>query len=148
MIDVEFRGLTENGWAYASFLEIIKEQAVHPIEYFRVDPETIGEWTGLLDKNGVKIFEGDIVRTQPLYDKPYSAKRKGKSFIGIVARDRTRVDGRAVDSKWNVGVTMTVEEREKYRYYSWSLFNNCEVIGNIHENPELLAENSIRWYTK
>lgn len=138
MRDIEFRGLTENGWAYASFLDVIKEQAVHPIEYFRVDPETIGEWTGLWDKNGVKIFEGDIVRTQMLYDKPHSAKRKGKQFIGKVALNKVAAGMfTVVESKWDVGIHWTDEDR-KYKYYSWSLFYDCEVIGNIYQNPELL----------
>lgn len=138
--DIEFRGRTENGWAYAGFLDILESQTHHPIQYFRVIPDTVGEWTGLYDKNGVKIFEDDIVRTQPLYDKPYSAKRKGKSFIGLVSRDTTKIHGKAVDSKWDVRITMTLEEQEKYRHYSWSLFYDCEVIGNIHENPELLLK--------
>ena len=139
MRDVEFRGLTENGWAYTSFLNIMKEQTMHPIEYFRVDPDTIGEWTGLWDRNGVKIFEGDIVRTQPIYDKPYSAKRKGKQFIGKVVLYQTKVGiFSVVDSKWSVDLLRT-EDDDKYDYFSWSLFYDCEVIGNIYQNPELLS---------
>lgn len=140
MRDMEFRGLTSDGtWAYTNVRYIVEEQTAHPIEYFRVNPDTISEWTGLWDKNGVKIFEGDIVRTQPIYDKPYSAKRKGKQFIGQVVLYQTKVGiFSVVDSKWSVDLLRT-EDDDKYDYFSWSLFYDCEVIGNIYQNPELLS---------
>ena len=86
--------------------------------WLKVIPETVGQFTGLVDKNGVKIFEGDIVRygnferqPEPLVD------------IGIVEwKDGCfLIDGEYID--W---VANEYRNRE------------IEVIGNIHDNPELL----------
>ena len=101
--------------------------------------ETVGEFTGMTDKNGTKIFEGDIVRTQPFYDRPYSEKRKGKQFLGIVeycsiSRDLT---GQKFNAFWQVNI---VEDIGDYGYYSWNRFWNCEVVGNKFDNPELLPK--------
>ena len=101
--------------------------------------ETVGEFTGMTDKNGTKIFEGDIVKTQPFYDRPYSEKRKGKQFLGIVeyrsiSRDLT---GQKFNAFWQVNI---VEDTGNYSHYSWTRFWDCEVVGNKFDNPGLLPK--------
>ena len=105
--------------------------------------ETVGEFTGMTDKNGTKIFEGDIVKTQPFYDRPYSEKRKGKQFLGVVNLHIHTFKGNKIfpeqkyDSFWQVDI---IEDTEKYNHYNWSRFWNCEVVGNKFDNPELIKE--------
>ena len=105
--------------------------------------ETVGEFTGMTDKNGTKIFEGDIVKTQPFYDRPYSEKRKGKQFLGVVNLHIHTFKGNKIfpeqkyDSFWQVDI---IEDTEKYNHYNWSRFWNCEVVGNKFDNPELLQK--------
>lgn len=105
--------------------------------------ETVGEFTGMTDKNGTKIFEGDIVKTQPFYDRPYSEKRKGKQFLGVVNLHIHTFKGNKIfpeqkyDSFWQVDI---IEDTEKYNHYSWSRFWNCEVVGNRFDNPEFLPK--------
>ena len=81
---------------------------------YKVDPETVGQYTGLTDKNGVKIFEGDIVTGWFNHEKIV-----GYIFYGGNAQFFIQRDG----------------------IYGIGLDNaDCwlEVIGNIHDNPELL----------
>ena len=86
---------------------------------YKVDPDTVGQFTGLTDRNGTKIFEGDIVE----YSHPYA----GKSIHAVVQ------DG----CRWNLSNF----------YASYFDCPGCAfsegteymtVIGNIHDNPELL----------
>lgn len=88
-------------------------------------PETVGQFTGILDKNDKKIFEGDIVFVTHLTPNPYWDYT---SVIGVV-----QWTGGAFEVK---GV-----ENEDYTPYGW-LHDSCracrEIIGNIHDNPELL----------
>ncbi len=74
-----------------------------------VIPETVGQFTGLVDKNGVRIFEGDIVK---YYSSVYEI-----SYIKKYTRFAGR-DGSCIFA----GIPL----------------ENTEVIGNIHDNPELL----------
>ncbi len=92
-------------------------------EHFIVIPETRGQYTGLTDKNGVKIFEGDIV----------SLVCDGNVYIFVVIWDPDELDFKATNGKQNYGPG-------GYEYLPCC--EEIEVIGNIHDNPELLGENN------
>lgn len=140
----------KNGdWVYGLVTRIYDERFELPVEMtdingvsgIEVDYKTIGQCTGSKDKNGKKIFEGDIVKTQPFYDRPYSDKRKSKEFIGVV-KYKTRIfNGNKYYSKqcycgeWGLEFN---EDFGKYTEYSWGELWNCEVIGNIYDNKEIL----------
>ena len=92
---------------------------------FEVIPETVGQYIGLTDKKGTKIFEGDIGR----YKQTDGVKINGNSMICIgkvVYNEKTA--SFAVDSKDEIGA-------KNYDYFP---IKDFEIIGNIHDNPELL----------
>ena len=90
--------------------------------WFRVDPETVGQFTGLTDKNGKKIFEGDIAR----------AKIESGNHEGFTWPDMS------------VGFqegSFCLNDRNGYVFCVLGAFApsvTLEIIGNIHDNPELL----------
>lgn len=82
-------------------------------------PETVGQFTGLTDKNGKKIFEGDIV----LY--PWNEQDKPERFT--------------IKFKDGQFVASPVKETEDYWDFMVGGYSKeMEIIGNIHDNPELL----------
>lgn len=85
-----------------------------------VDPETIGQYTGLTDKNGKRIFEGDII-------KHYNRKDDSTIF------DTGRVFWRGEYARF----LRTSEDECKY-FLIEDMSCPYEVIGNIYDNPELL----------
>lgn len=103
-----------------------------PTIYF-VDPTTVGQYTGMTDKNGVDIFEGDIIRTH------YANAHKA-DFVEQVVFHNGRFcalfqfpENGKMWSGLADGISHLPQER--MAYMEW-----CEVIGNIHDNPELLGE--------
>lgn len=105
---------------------------------YEVIPETVGQCTGLEDKNGKMIFEGDIVRTQPFLDKPYSSKAKYKQHIGVVEYRVSHFKNSFYEQDYKAEWIVDIKDYGKFTCYDWSKFFKCEVIGNIHDNPELL----------
>lgn len=89
---------------------VIQQQYGDHFNCFEIDPATIGQYTGLVDKNGKKIFEGDIV--------------KQRNEIGTIYYERNYCTF-AIVLKRNADLFQHI----KYK---------CEIIGNIHDNPELL----------
>lgn len=124
--EIEFRGKRfDNGqWAYGNLIiddsgnsEIIDYENNREIRY-DVRGETIGQFTGKYDKNQRKVYEGDIVLQQG-----YNG-RKEKMVV------------RFENGAFIVGYHSGSSTRKKPMLIS----DKCEVIGNIHDNPELLQE--------
>lgn len=82
-----------------------------------VIPETVGQFTGLTDKNGVKIFEGDIVR----YDVNYHDM--------VISYDV---------ENWGGWLYEDMDDNmQAYSIYEFCL-KDIAVVGNIHDNPDIL----------
>lgn len=108
-----------------------------PYDVHKVILETVGQFTGLTDKNGTKIFEGDIVNAVIVRD--LGGGTENREETGIIGYDAIGMIG--------------LIERYAGTTPGWSDFfqeltlNGCinefwfEVIGNIHDNPELLEAN-------
>lgn len=97
-------GICESSGAYAERTEVLEDEVI---------PETVGQFTGLTDKHGAKIFEGDIVLTDGIYGPEIALM----AFYNGCFRPYSMNYG-----YMNVG-------QDKYL-----------VIGNIHDNPELLKD--------
>ena len=143
MRKIKFRGKrTDNGeWIYGDLIQNvdcvkIREQekdVKHIAKSFEIDPETIGQYTGLTDKNGTMIWEGDIVKATVSYNNAF--------------QDR-------VDVKTNI---YEIKYHEKYCYFylarkqnnllfdgNWSYnLKEIEVIGNIHDNSKELLKGGV-----
>lgn len=124
MREILFRGKrVDNGeWVYGDLLQPTKEKILNIYEIsdynslmgdrHEVYPETVGQYTGLNDKNGKKIFEGDIIRSN-----------SERGYIEYYPND----------------CAFDVVDDHGF-YWLISEMSNIEVIGNIHDNPELLEE--------
>lgn len=84
-----------------------------------VIPETVGQYTGLTDKNGTKIFEGDIVKIH------YDSAMWGNNREVVFEEGQWFFKDNTISQKSYIG--------------AWGN-SVVEVIGNIHDNPELIKE--------
>lgn len=98
------------------------------------DKDDLMQWTGLTDKNGVKIFEGDVVEvfTDGSGRKGYVVFEDGTFCLASLTQYKDRPYTEMV-RMWSDGTHdwYSLEQIEQ---------DNFEVIGNIYENPELLEE--------
>lgn len=126
MREILFRGksVTDGRWVFGNLFDFGDCKTITTVKDFsiidscEVIPETIGQCTGLKDKNNVDAFEGDIV----------VCNQSGSYGISVIIYDNSAfyvmpLNGNILEcTLWD------------YWYNDWDI----EVIGNIHDNPELL----------
>lgn len=103
---------------------------------FEINPETLGEFTGIYDKNGVKVFEGDILqfsRSISLGGENLTLELPHQLFLVKWIKG---ISGFLGISDWS-----STEDEVPMGIYSL-VWGKGEVIGNIYDNPELLKEGS------
>ena len=121
MREILFRGkrLNNGEWVEGDLLHLPHGIVILKNGYADIIPETIGQYTGLTDKNGKKIFEGDMVEYYGTY-----------SLEVFIDKGQTKV-------RWYDTVTRR-ECSELFLGNYDEAYGECEIIGNIHDNPELL----------
>lgn len=131
MIDREilFRGkrIDNSEWVYGYYIQwrdgsasIDDGDASAPM--YSVDRSTVGQYSELKDKNGNRVFEGDITMAR------------------IVEGDHTGFTWPPAEIVFEDGAFCRKEQREAVPLRSYSACVEFEITGNVHDNPELLEE--------
>ena len=139
--EILFRGKRkDNGeWVEGFYFENFDKCYIMSKEYqetlmtkfvFEVDPKTVGQYTGLTDKNGKKIFEGDIVHA--VYQSNYGGCEDVDFGNGVVKYCDSYYGGASFE--------IDIIGEAGSRVITASLENGVTVIGNAWDNPELLKE--------
>lgn len=126
MREIFFRGKDSASWVYGDLIHVNGSTLIKPYldMAFPVQSETVGQYTGLKDKNGNRIFEGDIVR---------------------IATNGTRnLETYSIDFAPEIGMYVIHNHRDMGDDRDFTMMHGyeLEVIGNVHDNPELLKGES------
>lgn len=119
-------------WVYGGVLQGTGDHSIiyggenpDDIEKHTVYTDTLGQYTGLTDKNGVKIFEGDIIERRLLPTKRICTRSAVKFAPNHSAFAINDIDGGPIIEDYLDSIT-----RMEYE---------IEVVGNIHDNPEFIG---------
>lgn len=123
MREIKFRGMriSDGEWVYGDFFrnrglafiatDGIEKNPLAKWQDYHVDPETVGQYTGLHDKDGREIYEGDILNID---------FKKELMYVDYVK------DGFMVCQKGSLND------------FLYTVAADSRIVGNIHDNPELL----------
>ena len=135
MREILFRGKIVDGgeWLYGHYVHQYGADMIYLLDgvdreygfdYYHIDEETVGQYTGLTDNNDKKIFEGDIIS--------HFIKYLGQRVEATVEYDNQFA---------SYVCNYTFENKICNAFLcDWVDGNGVEIIGNIHDNPELLKE--------
>lgn len=142
MREILFRGKRVDGtieWVYGGYTEwgLVQSVITTKGKYgennaYKVDPKTVGQWTGLTDINDVKVFEGDVVKSG---EETFVVKfglcggvKNTEHAVGYIGFYLDSLDEKLKRYGLRDDITYWHEEY------------GLEVIGNIHDNPDLMAD--------
>ena len=123
--EIKFRAKSLGGiWEYGDLHLRSKHPHIHNLigATIYIDSNTIGQYTGLYDKNGKEIYDGDIIAVN------------GRQIGYIVGGVR----GYCYDVIYTPAKSNGEKSWPLYSVVTIDYHNKCEVIGNIHDTPELL----------
>lgn len=128
MHEILFRGKRKKGdkrWVEGDLLHgysgFVITNRYYAGSSFEVVPETVGQYTGLTDKNGKKIFEGDILLGR--FD----------DLFPMFSTEESRCEVVWHDFGWHIKDSYGIDPADQ----KW-IKRHYKVIGNIYDNPELL----------
>ncbi len=110
---------------------IFPDPAPKGFNQYEVDPETVGQFTGVKDKNGTRIFEGDLISVD---DYPFVNEDGQWNYVAEFDWDE-------------VNLAFGAFFRQRKDSNVWGISEGCpcdledvdfEIVGNIHDNPEML----------
>ena len=144
MREIKFRGFSKKHqqWLTGNYILNRGAHFIAPVdepadgktwEDYEVDPDTVGQYTGLTDKNGREIYEGDVVECVSWNE--YFSDGNGNTMEPF--RRKMHVE------YMNGGFKMVEPMPEPMKDNAWDIICNGDIIiiGNIHDNPELLKRN-------
>ena len=165
--EIKFRGRSMDSgiWEYGNYVHYTEDdgEVVHCIVsrerckvaaelvYTEVDPDTVGQYVGLKDKNGRDIYEGDILRIKEYKNQTTFECSNEPGFYDMFTLDELKgelMKEYITPVSWEEGLFLLSESKENDTYLS-VLFGDMkrsypifdfEVIGNIYDNPGLLKK--------
>ena len=132
---IKFRGYSKRiqDWLYGDLVDYVSHIAIFPIQlspklldtYMIIERASIGQFTGLLDKNGAEIYEGDILdcKCTSLFKN-----HGGVSEVGFA------------NHEWKARYLISSCPIKDALGFNWGGWESFEVIGNIYQTPKFLKQ--------